>query len=79
VNGTANLISDGCEGWLVPSEDPGSLAQALDRLAESRAELTAAGVRGRHRVETSYSIRKVAAMYLREYAAMLSETTSRRA
>ncbi len=78
VNGTADLISEGREGWLVPSEDPSSLAQALDRLAASRVTLPAVGVRGRSSVEASYSIRKVAAMYLREYEAMLSETSNPR-
>jgi glycosyltransferase involved in cell wall biosynthesis len=73
VNGTTDLIAEGCGGWLVPSNDPRATAHALQRLVQARTNLAAAGLCGRRSVEMSYSIARVASMYLCEYEAMLSE------
>lgn len=78
VNGTSDLIADGRDGWLVPSEDPASLARALDALANSRATLAGVGACGRSTVEGAHSIARIATIYSREYAAMLAEPPNRR-
>jgi glycosyltransferase involved in cell wall biosynthesis len=73
VDGTSDLLESGVGGWLVPSEDPQALAGRLDEVLTLRPNFAAVGLAGRKLVEQAYSLREVAATYLREYEAMLSQ------
>ena len=73
VNGTADLVTEGRNGWLVEKENPGQLAAELQRLRLIRAALQAAGRVAHASVAASYSITHTASMYAREYEAMLAE------
>lgn len=50
----------GSGGWVVPERDPDALAQLLDRLAGSPAELQAAALRGQEQIAQRFSFEKVA-------------------
>ena len=73
VNGTRDLVVEGRSGWLVDNGDPAGLAAELERLRRQRATLRDAGRVARGCVEASYSISRVASMYMREYEGMLAE------
>ncbi|QLH81220.1 glycosyltransferase [Halosimplex pelagicum] len=61
VGGVPELVSDGETGFLVPSDDPGALADRLDAVStmnpEERAAMSAAG---RERVTREFSIEAIA-------------------
>jgi len=62
VGDSAYIVGD-C-GIVVPSGSPGALAAGWAKFARmSDAELIAAGVAARHRVEENFEIRRVAARY----------------
>lgn len=58
VSGIPEIITDGREGLLVPDEDPVALADALERLLESRELRAACGRHGRAKAETAFDIRR---------------------
>jgi len=73
VNGTADLVSDGRDGWLVEKESSRALAAELQRLRQMRAALQEAGRAAHASIAASYSITRTASLYAREYEAMLRE------
>ncbi len=60
VGGIVEVVEDGVTGILVPPEDPGSLAEAIDTLMEDPELRHEMGRRGRERVEERFTWTKVA-------------------
>ena len=58
IMGTEELIEDGENGLLVPTDDAGSLAAALRRIAGDRDMRLRMGDEGRRRVEEKWSWKK---------------------
>lgn len=56
VGGNGEVIVDGETGFLVPPRDPGRLADAIARLAESEQMTTAFGRAGHKRVHSMFSV-----------------------
>lgn len=55
VGGMPDLVIDGETGFLVPGEDPGPLAEAIERCIRDPDGLRRVAVRARRRVESNYS------------------------
>jgi glycosyltransferase involved in cell wall biosynthesis len=56
----STVISNGVDGWLVPADDPDSLAAALSRWIETPALARQMGERGRAKVLSRYTMARVA-------------------
>ena len=69
VGGIPEVVSDGETGLLVPSDDPGALAAALNALLADPGRATAMGERGRERAIADFSWPAIAA----QTAALYSE------
>lgn len=72
IGGSADLVTDGSDGWLVRVDDPDALAQAIVRVGTLRAQLAEYGLRARRTVESRYASSRVASMYVREYEQLVS-------
>ncbi len=55
VDGSLELLEDGDSGWLVPTEDVGQLANALEQALENRDEARRRGQRAKGRAEHCFS------------------------
>jgi glycosyltransferase involved in cell wall biosynthesis len=55
VNGICEIIEDGLQGWLVPTEDPAALATTIRRALDDPAEGRRRGDRARERVREQFS------------------------
>jgi glycosyltransferase involved in cell wall biosynthesis len=56
VDGNCELIEDGAHGWLVPPEDPGALATAIERALSSPGEARRRGAAAQQRVGENFSV-----------------------
>jgi glycosyltransferase involved in cell wall biosynthesis len=63
VSGIPEVVLDGETGWLVPPEDPPSLARTLEELRRDRAEAARRGAAGRARVDACYRPRHAAELW----------------
>ncbi|MEN6486266.1 MAG: glycosyltransferase [Syntrophobacteraceae bacterium] len=59
VGGIPEVVRHGRTGWLVPSEDPGAMADALERLLSDGRTRSAFGDAGRRLVEEEYSMSRM--------------------
>ncbi len=60
VGGIVEVVEDGVTGILVPPENPGSLARAVDALMKDPQSRSEMGKRGRERVEKEFTWERVA-------------------
>jgi glycosyltransferase involved in cell wall biosynthesis len=67
VGGTPELVADGVTGLLVPPEDAGALAAALDSLLRDPERARALGEAGRDRVRSEFSLQRSTARVLDLY------------
>lgn len=68
VGGNAEVVLDGENGYLVPPEEPGALARAMERvMALPLAERRAMGRRGREHVAANYAMSRVAGKWIELY------------
>lgn len=74
VGGNDEIVADGQTGYLVPSQDPGALADAMTRLErlapDERRAMGAASVRG---VTSRYEIEHVADRWIELYLELLGD------
>ena len=63
VGGISDAVVEGETGWLVRAEDPGSLAEALARLAQAPETAREMGRRGRERVRERFTMAGMAGAY----------------
>lgn len=75
VSGIPEVVGDGKTGWLVPPEDPGSLAAALSEILAHPEEARRRGEAGRRRVDERFRPRHAAAAWRQ---AVLGETAEMR-
>lgn len=75
VSGIPEVVDEGKTGWLVPPEDPGSLAAALVEVLDGPEEARQRGEAGRCRVEERFRPRHAAAAWRQ---AVLGETEEMR-
>jgi glycosyltransferase involved in cell wall biosynthesis len=66
--GPEELITPGEDGWLVPTEDPGALAQALGRLLRDTRARHDLGEAGRRRLALDFSRERIVGQYQALYA-----------
>lgn len=59
MGGTPEIVADGETGLLVPASDPGALAEAISRLADSPEERRRMGEAGRARVEAHFTLQRM--------------------
>ncbi|GAC1337100.1 MAG: hypothetical protein NVSMB14_04540 [Isosphaeraceae bacterium] len=71
VEGSEDLVEPEQTGWLVPAGDAGALAVALLDAAEDRRRLAQFGDRGRLKIETEYSLKRVIDQYEFLWAGLL--------
>ncbi len=67
VGGNAELVVDAHTGTLVPSADPGRLADAMQALLDDPARAAAFGRAGRERVQSQFSLDAMVRAYLSLY------------
>lgn len=67
VSALPEIVRDGETGWLVPPGDPRALAAALGKALRDPARARALGQEGRARLETHFTIRRMAADHARVY------------
>jgi L-malate glycosyltransferase len=72
VGGTAELVESGVNGWLVPVEDEGALAECIARISMRRENLRVSGIEGRRIVEQRYSLEASASRYVELYERLLA-------
>ncbi|MCZ6692246.1 MAG: glycosyltransferase family 4 protein [Planctomycetota bacterium] len=72
VGGVAEVVADGRTGLLVPTDDPESLAAALDRLGGDRSLRRRLGQAGRARVAERFSTDRMVAGTLEVYRKVLA-------
>lgn len=60
AGGFPEIVTDGCEGRIVPPHDSAALADALVEVLECPAEADAMGRRGRTRAEKEFTLERVA-------------------
>jgi glycosyltransferase involved in cell wall biosynthesis len=73
VGGVPDIIDDGITGLLVSPGDSAAIASAVERLLGDAALRRSLAERGRQRVETAYSIARMARAYHSLYREILSE------
>jgi glycosyltransferase involved in cell wall biosynthesis len=73
VGGVPELVRDGETGLLVPSEDTGALAQAIQALVDDPARRQAMGVAARQHAVASFDIRHTVRGYEQLYEALLNK------
>jgi glycosyltransferase involved in cell wall biosynthesis len=73
VGGVPELVRDGETGLLVPSEDTGALAQAIQALVDNPARRQAMGAAARQHAVASFDIRHTVRGYEQLYEALLSK------
>jgi glycosyltransferase involved in cell wall biosynthesis len=82
VGGVSESVVDGETGLLVPPDDPGALAAALDRLLTDRALRLRLGAAGRERARRHFDLagfrRAHVELYLRELERRVGATGARR-
>lgn len=67
VGGTPEVLADGAAGVLVPARSPSRLAQAAIALAGDHRARTRLAAVGRRRLESSFTVQRMVAEYLRLY------------
>jgi glycosyltransferase involved in cell wall biosynthesis len=73
VGGVPELVRDGETGLLVPSEDAGALARAIQALVDDSARRQAMGAAARQHAVASFDIRHTVRGYEQLYEALLSK------
>jgi len=73
VGGTPDVVQDRVTGYLVPSEDPGTMARRVQDLLVSEAVRRDMGARGRERVRWEFSFDSQARAYRSLFEAMMSK------
>ena len=73
VGGVPELVREGETGLLVPSEDTGALAQAIQALVDNPARRQAMGVAARQHAVASFDIRHTVRGYEQLYEALLNK------
>lgn len=76
VGGIPEVVEDGVSGFLVPPEDPDSLAGALADLLQDADRRRAMGRAGRARVEGEFSVARMLAGYRELYEAAMATGTA---
>ncbi|MBT9521143.1 MAG: TIGR03088 family PEP-CTERM/XrtA system glycosyltransferase [Dechloromonas sp.] len=71
VGGNPELVQEGRTGHLVPAADPGALARAIIKLAQSPEKSRAMGYAGRKRIEAQFSITAMIDSYQQIYDRLL--------
>lgn len=74
--GTSWVNQDGQTGWVVPPEDPGALAQAVNRLVDNPDQSHAMGQQARLRYETQFAPHVMAEGYNAIYQQVLAASTA---
>jgi len=69
VTGIPEIAGENETGVIVPSDDPGALADALGRLADAAAARRALGAAGRRRAEDLFDVRRNVGELLRLFEA----------
>lgn len=67
VGGNPEVVVDGRTGWLVPSQDPPAMAEAMLRIQRNRQRAIEMGRLGRERVEAQFSVQRMVEQYERQY------------
>jgi glycosyltransferase involved in cell wall biosynthesis len=75
VGAVPELVLDGVTGFLVPSESPEALAQAIQALLASPELRDRFGAAGRRRIEENYSAARMTSDYLAVYQRALRRRT----
>lgn len=71
AGGMPEAITDGVEGRIVPSRDPGALAAAIADLLGAPARRAAMGEAARRRIENELSLDRQIAVFVAEYEALV--------
>ena len=71
VGGNPELVQEGRTGHLVPAADPGALARAIIKLAQSPEKSRAMGYAGRKRIEAQFSMTAMIDSYQQIYDRLL--------
>jgi glycosyltransferase involved in cell wall biosynthesis len=71
VGGNAEAVLDGCNGLLIPPDDPNALARCIARLVDDRAASRQMGAAGRRLAEEKFSTAAMMAQVTSAYAAVL--------
>jgi sugar transferase (PEP-CTERM/EpsH1 system associated) len=67
VGGNREIVRDGLEGTLFPSEDEAALARALERLVEDRTTRQAMGSKARERAQSAFDLQAMVVRYEQLY------------
>ncbi|WP_340101525.1 glycosyltransferase [Salinibaculum salinum] len=67
VSGAKEMVNDGDVGFVVPTESPGAIAEAVLKLISDFDLATAMGERARERIEVKYDWRDIGSQYLDVY------------
>ena len=72
VGGNPELVANGATGTLVPKEDPGAMATALEAYLDNPGAIAAHGAAGHRRVAESFSLDGMVGRYLAVYDELLN-------
>ena len=71
VGGNPEVVTDGETGWLVPTQSPEAMAQAILKMIADPEMANRMGVAGRHRVEKEFNLDRVVIEYENLYLSLL--------
>ena len=75
VGGNAELIDHNSNGFLVPKGNPGAIAEAVEKLIESRQLRTRMGNAGSRKVKENFSYQKILDMYQSYYLNLVGDAS----
>lgn len=72
VEGTAELLTEGVTGWLVPADNPSTLAERISAVLAAPDQAQSVGVSAQQAVKSQFTTESMVARYVALYRQMVA-------